>query len=181
MSDFPKFVEFHEEGVREGFQMEPLTYPRERRVALLNALSGTGLRQIQVGSLVNPRKVPQMADTLELFAEIERRPGVRYTLLWLNESGYQKARTVQGAFNHAPLMYYLTDAFAMRNLAHGEGGIEAAVAHRDHHALIGLETLTVAFLDLDLDLDGVAGAEFGNLLGLGGNRFGFELLDDVHG
>ena len=74
MSDFPKSVEFHEEGAREGFQMEPITYPRERRVALLNALSATGLRQIQVGSLVNPRKVPQMADTLELFAEIERRP-----------------------------------------------------------------------------------------------------------
>ena len=33
MSDFPKFVEFHEEGVREGFQMEPVTYPREQRVA----------------------------------------------------------------------------------------------------------------------------------------------------
>ena len=114
MSDFPKSVEFHEEGVREGFQMEPLTYPRERRIALLDALSATGLRQIQVGSLVNPRKVPQMADTLELFAELERRPGVRYTLLWLNESGYRKARAVEGAFNHAPLMYYLTDAFALR-------------------------------------------------------------------
>lgn len=115
MSDFPKSVEFHEEGVREGFQMEPVTYPREQRAALLNALSGTGLKQIQVGSLVNSRKVPQMADTLELFADIEKNPDVRYTLLWLNESGYQKAREVRGAFNHAPLMYYLTDAFAMRN------------------------------------------------------------------
>ncbi|MGQ0700770.1 MAG: hydroxymethylglutaryl-CoA lyase [Panacagrimonas sp.] len=115
MNDFPKKVEFHEEGVREGFQMEPVTYPREQRVALLDALSETGLAQIQVGSLVNPRKVPQMADTLELFAEIKKNPKVRYTLLWLNESGYQKAREVRGAFNHAPLMYYLTDAFAMRN------------------------------------------------------------------
>lgn len=115
MSDFPKSVEFHEEGVREGFQMEPATYPREQRVALLNALSQTGLRQIQVGSLVNARKVPQMADTLELFADIDRNPAVRYTVLWLNESGYQQSRTVQGAFNHAPLMYYLTDPFAMRN------------------------------------------------------------------
>ena len=57
MSDFPKSVEFHEEGVREGFQMEPVTYPRERRAALINALSQTGLKQIQVGSLVNPGKV----------------------------------------------------------------------------------------------------------------------------
>ncbi len=115
MSDFPKFVEFHEEGVREGFQMEPVTYPREQRVALINALSETGLKQIQVGSLVNPRKVPQMADTLELYADIKKNPKVRYTLLWLNESGYQRARTIKDAFNHAPLMYYLTDAFAMRN------------------------------------------------------------------
>lgn len=115
MSEFPKKVEFHEEGVREGFQMEPITYPREQRVALIDALSETGLAQIQVGSLVNPRKVPQMADTLELFAEIRKNPAVRYTLLWLNESGYQKARGVHGAFNHAPLMYYLTDAFALRN------------------------------------------------------------------
>ena len=115
MSDFPKFVEFHEEGVREGFQMEPVTYPRAQRAALIDALSETGLRQIQVGSLVNPAKVPQMADTLELFADIKKNPDVRYTLLWLNESGYRRASTVQGAFNHAPLMYYLTDAFAMRN------------------------------------------------------------------
>ena len=115
MSDFPKSVEFHEEGVREGFQMEPVTYPRERRAALINALSQTGLKQIQVGSLVNPGKVPQMADTLELFEDIEKNPDVRYTLLWLNESGYRRARQVKGAFNHAPLLYYLTDAFAMRN------------------------------------------------------------------
>ena len=115
MSDFPKFVEFHEEGVREGFQMEPVTYPRAQRAALIDALSETGLRQIQVGSLVNPGKVPQMADTLELYADIKKNPDVRYTLLWLNESGYRRAREVKGAFNHAPLMYYLTDAFAMRN------------------------------------------------------------------
>ena len=115
MSDFPVKVEFHEEGVREGFQMESVTHPRVQRVALLNELSDTGLAQIQVGSLVNPGKLPQMADTLELFAEIKKNPRVRYTLLWLNESGYQKARAVRGVFNHAPLMYYLTDAFAMRN------------------------------------------------------------------
>lgn len=115
MSDFPKAVEFHEEGVREGFQMEPVTYPLEQRVALIDALSGTGLKQIQVGSLVNPRKVPQMADTLELFAAIRKEPGVRYTLLWLNESGFERARQVPGVFLHGALLFYTTDAFAMRN------------------------------------------------------------------
>lgn len=115
MSDFPNFAEFHEEGPREGFQMEATVFPFERRVALLDALSQTGLKQIQVGSLVNARKVPQMADTTELFAAIRKNPEVRYTLLWLNESGYERARALPGLFMHAPLLFYLTDAFAMRN------------------------------------------------------------------
>lgn len=115
MSDFPKFVEFHEEGVREGFQSEPRTYPLEQRVALIDALSETGLRQIQVGSLVNPRKVPQMADTLELFAAIKKNPRVQYTLLWLNEAGFERARQMPGLSLNGSLMVYLSEAFAVRN------------------------------------------------------------------
>jgi isopropylmalate/homocitrate/citramalate synthase len=95
--------------------METEVFPFARRVALLEALSDTGLRQIQVGSLVNPRKVPQMADTPELFTAIRKNPDVRYTLLWLNESGYQRACQFPDVYVHAPLLFYLTDEFAMRN------------------------------------------------------------------
>ncbi|MEE8394453.1 MAG: hydroxymethylglutaryl-CoA lyase, partial [bacterium] len=57
MSDFPKYVEFHEEGPREGFQIERTIYPLEARAALVDALSQTGLVQIQVASFVNPKAV----------------------------------------------------------------------------------------------------------------------------
>ncbi|MBU60807.1 MAG: hydroxymethylglutaryl-CoA lyase, partial [Alcanivorax sp.] len=84
MSDFPKFVEFREEGPREGFQIEKKIYPIEQRVELIDMLSETGLKRIQVGSFVSPKYVPQMADTGELFQRINRKPGVKYTSLWLN-------------------------------------------------------------------------------------------------
>lgn len=55
VSDFPEHVEFHEEGPREGFQIEKTMYPLEERAALVDALSETGLTQIQVASFVNPK------------------------------------------------------------------------------------------------------------------------------
>ena len=80
MSDYPKFVEFHEEGPREGFQIESRSYPIEQRARFVEALAGSGLKQIQVGSFVSPKSVPTMADTPELFGMIRKREGVRYTV-----------------------------------------------------------------------------------------------------
>lgn len=46
MSDLPAAIEIHEEGPREGFQYEKKIFPLADRVALVNALSHTGLKQI---------------------------------------------------------------------------------------------------------------------------------------
>src|SRR5687768_3321894 len=67
-------------------------------------------------------------------------------------------------------------AFAVRNLAHGERRVEAAIAARDDDAFVGLHALAVAFLHLHLDDDGVAGREVRNFLV---EPFGFELGNDV--
>src|SRR5690606_28844526 len=68
------------------------------------------------------------------------------------------------------------DAFAVRDLAHRKGRIEAAVALSDHDAGKGLQALALPFLDLDLDLDGVAGTERRDLAI---HLFGLYLPDDV--
>ncbi len=115
MSDLPKFVEFHEEGPREGFQSEKRLYPLGERAAFVDALSGTGLSQIQVASFVNPRAVPAMADAAELFAAIKRREGVRYTALWLNEAGFEKAAATQGVDLDGKMILYTTDDFCLSN------------------------------------------------------------------
>lgn len=115
MSDMPNFVEFREEGPREGFQIEPLRYPLDRRAALIDSLSETGLKQIQVGSFVSPKVVPSMADTAELFGAIRRKDGIAYTALWLNKKGYMLAGDVPQVDMDARLLFYTTDVFSQAN------------------------------------------------------------------
>ncbi len=91
MSDMPRFVQLNEEGPREGFQIEKGPIPTERKVELIDALSETGLSQIQVVSFVNPARVPGMADAAEVVQRFKRHPGIRYTGLWLNSKGLERA------------------------------------------------------------------------------------------
>lgn len=91
MSDLPKRVLINEEGPREGFQIEPGPITTARKIELIDALSETGLQQIQVASFVSPKAVPQMADAAEVVAGFKRKPGVRYTALWLNDRGLERA------------------------------------------------------------------------------------------
>lgn len=111
----PTFVEFHEEGPREGFQIEKRPYPLPARAALIDALAASGLKQIQVASFVNPRAVPAMADAEALFAAIPRREGVRYTALWLNERGFARARAAPGVDLDGKLVLYVSDGFSRHN------------------------------------------------------------------
>lgn len=115
MSDLPKSVIFHEEGPREGFQIEKKIYPLQDRVELVNALAMSGLKQIQVGSFVSPKMVPAMADIDQLFRDITPRQGVRYTALWLNESGFRRAQSTPNVDLSAYLMFYTTDALSLQN------------------------------------------------------------------
>ena len=91
MSDLPAMIEIHEEGPREGFQIEKGPIATERKIALIDALSATGLEQIQIASYVNPKRVPGWADAETVVAGIAPREGVRYTALWLNEKGLERA------------------------------------------------------------------------------------------
>ena len=93
MSDLPASVHISEEGPREGFQFEKGVIPTERKIALIDALSQTGLDHIQIVSFVNPKLVPGMADADEVVNGIKSRPGVAYTALWLNEKGFERALT----------------------------------------------------------------------------------------
>lgn len=128
MSDLPARVEIHEEGPREGFQIEPPGFSIADRAALVEALADAGLRQIQVASFVNPRRVPQMADAAALFAAIRRKRGVRYTALWLNEQGFQRARASAPVDLAGTLYFYVSDAFSRENS--GSGAADYAESQR---------------------------------------------------
>src|ERR1700722_20677540 len=92
MSDLPKAVHINEEGPREGFQIEKGAIPTARKIALIDALSQTGLDHIQIVSFVNPKAVPGMADADDVVRGITPRTGVDYTALWLHEQGMARVR-----------------------------------------------------------------------------------------
>lgn len=91
MSDYPRFVHIHEEGPREGIQIEPRQLTVAQKTGFIESLAETGLRQIDCVSFVNPKRVPSMADADEVARALKRKAGVRYTGLWLNHQGLQRA------------------------------------------------------------------------------------------
>ena len=62
MTDLPKHVDIHEEGPREGFQIEPGPIGTADKIRLIEALAETGLHHIQAASFVSPRIVAGWAD-----------------------------------------------------------------------------------------------------------------------
>jgi hydroxymethylglutaryl-CoA lyase len=90
MSSFPETVEICEVGPRDGLQNED-PIPVAQRVRLIDALSTTGLRQIEAVSFVSPTAIPPMAGAEEVMAQIHRVPGVTYRALVPNERGAERA------------------------------------------------------------------------------------------
>jgi hydroxymethylglutaryl-CoA lyase len=115
MSDIPKFVHINEEGPREGFQIEKTAISTDRKVELIDALSETGLQQIQTVSFVNPARVPGMADADEVVKRFTRKPGVRYTALWLNAQGLKRAVATQKLDIRGTISLTASEAFLHRN------------------------------------------------------------------
>ena len=82
----------HEVGLRDGLQVEKTTVPLEEKLRWIEGLFASGIDIIQLGSFVNPEKVPQMADTDTLFREaaVRKPAGMILSGLVLNERGLER-------------------------------------------------------------------------------------------
>lgn len=150
MSDLPQAIQINEEGPREGFQYERGPIPTARKIELIDSLSETGLSQIQVASFVNPRNVPGMADADEVVAGFARRPGIRYTALWLNEKGLQRALASGRLDVKGSLSLTASEPFLKRNQNRtAEQDLEAersiARMYREHGVPVERTSIRAAF------------------------------------
>ncbi|HEX2012406.1 MAG TPA: hydroxymethylglutaryl-CoA lyase [Roseateles sp.] len=84
-------VFMQEVGTRDGLQAERVFVPTEDKIALVNALSETGLAKIEVTSFVSPQAIPALRDAEIVLREIARRPGVIYSALVPNVRGVERA------------------------------------------------------------------------------------------
>jgi hydroxymethylglutaryl-CoA lyase len=115
MSDLPTSVHISEEGPREGFQFEKGPISTERKIALIDALSQTGLDHIQIVSFVNPKAVPDMADADDVVRGIAPKSGVAYTALWLNYKGFERALTFDRLTLKGTIQLAASEKFLKRN------------------------------------------------------------------
>jgi hydroxymethylglutaryl-CoA lyase len=122
VSDLPSSISLREVGPRDGLQNED-PVPTEAKVALIDALSRTGVRRIEAVSFVHPKAIPQMADADEVWKRIDRNAAVRYSALVPNLRGAERA------------------------LAAGFAEIEAVVSASDTHNRKNVNRSTAESLD----------------------------------
>jgi len=91
MSTLPHRVTLVDVGPRDGLQNEKQPVATEHKARLVAMLQDAGLKNIEVTSFVSPKWVPQMGDNTAVMAAIERRPGVRYSVLTPNMKGLESA------------------------------------------------------------------------------------------
>jgi hydroxymethylglutaryl-CoA lyase len=89
--NLPDRVTVTEVGPRDGLQNESREIPVEQKVALIDALSSTGLTRIEAASFVHPRAIPQMGNAAEVMSGILRRSGVTNIGLVPNQTGARNA------------------------------------------------------------------------------------------
>ena len=117
MSDLPNKVEIHEEGPREGFQIEPGPISSDHKIELIEALAETGLHHIQICSFVSQRIVPGWADADEVVERVRTTPGVDFTALWFNDKGLARALKFRDKLKlYGSIALSASEGFSYKNL-----------------------------------------------------------------
>lgn len=107
-------VTIFEVGPRDGLQNEKSQIATKDKIVLVDLLSQTGLRKIEVSSFVSPKWVPQMADAAEVFAGIRRNDDVSYAALTPNMRGFEAA--IAAGANEIAIFASASEGFSQKNI-----------------------------------------------------------------
>lgn len=120
-------VQIVEVGPRDGLQNERKILTTELKVQLIEALAATGLKRIEAGSFVQPKQVPQMADSAGVFARVQRDLSVTYSALVPNLTGLEAA--LQSGVAEIAIFASASESFSEKNIRCSIG--ESLVRYRD--------------------------------------------------
>lgn len=111
-SFLPPRVVIREVGLRDGLQILQRVVPTDTKLAWIQAAYDAGQRELEVGSFVPPKLMPQLADTAELLAFARKLPGMKPSVLVPNLKGALRAMECE-----APLMLLPISASHAHSLA----------------------------------------------------------------
>ena len=146
----PSSVRIREVGPRDGFQNEPEEIPTADKVRLIDQLSETGLRRIEVTSFVRPEVIPQLADAEEVLAAVQRRDGVSFSVLIPNLRGLERALAMRDRFDEI-------NVFVSASETHNRKNVNRSI----EESLFGLEETLAAATEAGLRCEGVISVSFG--------------------
>ena len=148
MSGDTRIATVVEVGPRDGLQNEKGVVDAATKVAFIDALTEAGHRHIEVGAFVHPDRVPQMANTAEVFQRIRQREGVIYTALVPNQKGLERA--LRAGVQSIAVVVGATNSFNRANLGQETNvvlhEIAAMVRTAEREALLLRAYISVAFV-----------------------------------
>ena len=110
-----------ETGLRDGIQVVEKYVPIKDRVVIVNGLIDAGIKNIQVASFVNPRKVPQMSEVEDLISSLSSNSKIDYSALVFNQKGVERA--INSGINKIETSISLSESYNQKNL--GLNNLEA--------------------------------------------------------
>jgi len=110
----PTFVNIVEVGPRDGLQNEARTISLASKLQLIEDLTLAGHKIIEAGSFVNPKWVPQMADSEQVFSGIKRHQGIRYAALTPNLQGFERA--LAAGATEVAIFGAASESFSQKNI-----------------------------------------------------------------
>jgi hydroxymethylglutaryl-CoA lyase len=113
MGDFPGRISLREVGPRDGLQNED-PVPTDAKIALVDRLSGTGVGRIEAVSFVSPKAIPQMADADDVWRQVRKAAGVRYSALVPNLRGARRA--LEAGFTELEAVVSASDTHNRKNV-----------------------------------------------------------------
>jgi hydroxymethylglutaryl-CoA lyase len=150
MDALPSSVRIREVGPRDGFQNEPETIPTAEKVRLIDLLSASGLKRLEVTSFVRPDVIPQLSDAEEVLAAVRRRDGVSFSVLIPNERGLERALGLRERFEEI-------NVFVSASETHNRKNVNRSV----EESLAGLERTLAGAREAGLRCEGVISTSFG--------------------
>ena len=108
-------VEIMEVGLRDGLQNVDQHISVDDRLTIIDGLIDSGIKNIQVASFVNPKRVPQMAMAEDLAKRIDRKKGVEFSGLVFNQKGVERA--LNCGLNKIETSISISEIYSQKNLA----------------------------------------------------------------
>jgi hydroxymethylglutaryl-CoA lyase len=150
MNELPDRVRIREVGPRDGFQNEPETISTGDKVRLIDMLSASGLKRIEVTAFVRPDVIPQLSDAAEVLGAMQRREGVSFSVLIPNQRGLERALEMRDRFDEVSVFLSASETHNRHNV---NRSVEESIA--------GLEETLATAGEAGLRREGVIATSFG--------------------